>query len=78
VDRGPPGALLRITVAPGGLEETGRQLSRHPQVCFASAATGPANLLVAVAAADLDALYHFMSDTISALEHITAIEVTPI
>ncbi|MET7484464.1 AsnC family transcriptional regulator [Streptomyces sp. NPDC005538] len=71
-------ALLWITVAPGGLEETGRQLSRHPQVRFASATTGAANLLVAVAAADLDALYHFLSDTLGALTHITTVEVTPI
>lgn len=71
-------ALLWITVAPGGLEETGRQLSRHPQVRFASATTGSANLLVAVAAADLNALYHFLSDTIGALPHITTLEVTPI
>lgn len=71
-------ALLWITVAPGGLEETGRRLSRHPQLRFASATTDPANLLVAVAAADLDALYHFVSDTIGALEHISTVEVTPI
>ena len=71
-------ALLWITVAPGGLEETGRQLGRHPQVRFASATTGPANLLVAVAATDLNALYHFLTDTIGALTHISSIEVTPI
>ncbi|MEU6553250.1 Lrp/AsnC family transcriptional regulator [Streptomyces sp. NPDC046915] len=71
-------ALLWITVAPGRLEETGHQLSRHPQVRFASATTGPANLLVAVAAAGLDALYHFLSDTVGALTHISTMEVTPI
>ncbi|MFF4693007.1 AsnC family transcriptional regulator [Streptomyces sp. NPDC001307] len=71
-------ALLWITVAPGGLEETGLQLSRHPQVRFASATTGHANLLVAVAATDLNALYYFLSDTIGTLEHITTLEVTPI
>ena len=71
-------ALLWITVAPGGLEETGRELSRHPQVRFASATTGSANLLVAVAAADLNALYHFLNDTIGALPHVTTLEVTPI
>ncbi|SEC45132.1 DNA-binding transcriptional regulator, Lrp family [Streptomyces sp. 3213] len=71
-------ALLWITVAPGGLEETGRQLSRHPQVRFASATTGAANLLVAVAATDLDALYCFVSETIGALPHISTLEVTPI
>ncbi|MFE4961518.1 Lrp/AsnC family transcriptional regulator [Streptomyces sp. NPDC056660] len=71
-------ALLWMTVAPGGLEETGRRLSRHPQVRFASATTGSANLLVAAAAADLDALYVFLSETVGALEHVTTIEVTPI
>ncbi|MEU6651207.1 Lrp/AsnC family transcriptional regulator [Streptomyces sp. NPDC046900] len=71
-------ALLWITAAPGGLEETGRVLSRHPQVRFTSATTGPANLLVAVAAADLDALYLFLSETIGALKHISSLEVTPI
>ncbi|XUL85614.1 AsnC family transcriptional regulator [Streptomyces galilaeus] len=71
-------ALLWITVAPGGLEETGRQLSRHPQVRFASATTGAANLLVAVAATDLDALYRFVSETIGALPHISTLEVTPL
>ncbi|MFI6375670.1 AsnC family transcriptional regulator [Streptomyces sp. NPDC050546] len=71
-------ALLWIATTPGGLEETGRQLSRHPQVRFASATTGRANLLVAVAAADLDALYHFMSDTVGALAHISTVEVAPI
>ncbi|MFJ5535376.1 Lrp/AsnC family transcriptional regulator [Streptomyces sp. NPDC093261] len=71
-------ALLWITVAPGGLEETGRQLSRHPQIRFASAPTGSADLLVAVAATDLNALYDFLSDTIGSLEHVTTLEVTPI
>ncbi|MEU6200435.1 Lrp/AsnC family transcriptional regulator [Streptomyces sp. NPDC047061] len=71
-------ALLWMTVAPGRLEETGRRLSRHPQVRFASATTGSANLLAAVAATDLDALYRFLSDTIGALEHVSTMEVTPI
>ncbi|MFF3516526.1 AsnC family transcriptional regulator [Streptomyces sp. NPDC002573] len=70
-------ALLWIAVAPGGLEETGRQLSRHPQVRFTSATTGPANLLVAVAAADLDALYHLLNDTVGALPHISTLEIAP-
>ena len=71
-------ALLWISVAPGALEETGEQLSRHPQVRFAAATTGPSNLLVAVAAADLTALYNFLSDTVGVLEHISAIDVSPI
>ncbi|WP_208614341.1 AsnC family transcriptional regulator [Streptomyces yokosukanensis] len=71
-------AFLWITVAPGALEETGRRLSRHAQVRFTAATTGPAHLLVAVAAADLNALYLFLTDTVGALAHITGIDVTPI
>ncbi|MFK0024670.1 Lrp/AsnC family transcriptional regulator [Streptomyces sp. NPDC090798] len=71
-------ALLWITVAPGGLEQAGQELGRHPQVRFTAATTGSSNLLVAAAAADLDALYTFLTDSIGALEHITGIEVTPI
>jgi DNA-binding Lrp family transcriptional regulator len=71
-------ALLWISVAPSALEETGEQLSRHPKVRFAAATTGPSNLLVAVAAADLTALYNFLSDTVGVLDHISAIDVTPI
>lgn len=71
-------ALLWLTVPPRGLDETGRHLSRHPQVRFAAATTGPANLLVAVAAADLNDLYRFVSDTLGALEHLSTVEVTPI
>jgi DNA-binding Lrp family transcriptional regulator len=71
-------ALLWINVSPGCLEETGKQLSRHPQVRFAAATTGPSNLLVAVAASDLTALYHFLQETIGEQKHISAIEVTPI
>ncbi len=71
-------ALLWITVAPGGLEATARALSDHPQVRFAAATTGQANLLVAVAAADLDALYAFLTTAVGALELITGIETVPI
>ncbi|MGY5044917.1 Lrp/AsnC family transcriptional regulator, partial [Streptomyces sp. 900105755] len=71
-------ALVRMTVAPGRLEETGRRPSRRPQVRFASATTGSANLLVAVAAVDLDALYGFPGHTVGALEHVSAREVTPV
>ncbi|WP_217562539.1 Lrp/AsnC family transcriptional regulator [Streptomyces sp. GbtcB6] len=70
-------ALLWITVLPGALEETGQALSTHPQVRFTAATTGPANLLIALAATDLDALYTFVTTTIGALRQVTAVEITP-
>ncbi|WP_369386852.1 Lrp/AsnC family transcriptional regulator [Streptomyces sp. CG1] len=71
-------ALLWITVQPGALQETGETLAGHPQVRFTAATTGPANLLVAVAAADLDALYAFLVTVIGPLGGITAIDTTPL
>ncbi|ASU86088.1 AsnC family transcriptional regulator [Nocardiopsis gilva YIM 90087] len=71
-------ALLWMTVAPGGLDATAHALSRHPQIHFTAATTGPANLMAAAAAADLDALYSLLTDTIGGLRHVTGIETTPI
>ncbi|OXY89710.1 Lrp/AsnC family transcriptional regulator [Streptomyces diastatochromogenes] len=71
-------ALLWIAVRPGALQETAQTLSSHPHVRFCAAITGPANLLVALAAADLDALYTFLTDTVGPLDGVTAIDTTPL
>ncbi|MFL4496958.1 Lrp/AsnC family transcriptional regulator [Streptomyces sp. VTCC 41912] len=71
-------ALLWIAVRPGALQETARTLSAHPHVRFCAATTGPANLVVAVAAANLDALYTFLTDTVGPLSAVTAIDTTPL
>ena len=71
-------ALLWIATGPGSLETTGHELSRHPQVRFAAATTGAANLLVAVAADDLNGLYAFLTQTIGSLGDVRGLEVTPI
>ncbi|MCC9306079.1 Lrp/AsnC ligand binding domain-containing protein [Kitasatospora sp. RB6PN24] len=71
-------ALLWIAVRPGALQATAQALSAHPHVWFCAATTGPANLVVAVAAADLDALYGFLTDSVGPLEAVTAIDVTPL
>ncbi|MFD3309488.1 Lrp/AsnC family transcriptional regulator [Streptomyces sp. NPDC058694] len=71
-------ALLWISVRPGALQETAHTLSTHPHVRFCAATTGPANLVVAVAAADLDALYTFLTDVVGPLDGVTAIDTTPL
>ncbi len=71
-------ALLWISVQPGALQETAQTLSTHPQVRFTAATTGPANLLITLAATDLDALYTFLTTTIGALSQIVAVEITPL
>ncbi|HWG24183.1 Lrp/AsnC family transcriptional regulator [Actinospica sp.] len=71
-------ALLWITVQPGALEETAQILGNHPQVRFAAATTGSANLLIAVAATDLNALYGFLTTEVGPLGQITGVEITPL
>ncbi|MGW4386664.1 Lrp/AsnC family transcriptional regulator [Streptomyces sp. NPDC004685] len=75
-------ALLWIAVQPGALQETAQALSTHPHVHFCAATTGPANLVVAVAvavaAADLGALYTFLTDAVGPLDGVTAIDTTPL
>jgi DNA-binding Lrp family transcriptional regulator len=71
-------ALLWLTVEPGSLDHIGIALSAHPWVRFTAATTGPTNLLVAVAAADLSALYEFLTTTVGPLDRISAVETTPI
>ena len=58
--------------------DTAQTLTAHPQVRFVAATTGPANLVVALAATDLDAVYSFLATTIGPLRGITAIETTPL
>ncbi|WP_241777502.1 Lrp/AsnC family transcriptional regulator [Streptomyces sp. CT34] len=71
-------ALLWIAVRPGALHEAARTLSGHPHVRFCAATTGPANLVVALATADLDTLYAFLTDAVGSLDGITAIDTTPL
>lgn len=71
-------ALLRITTGPANLDALGDVLSRHPNVRFTAATTGAANLLVAVAAEDRDALYTFLTRTVGGLDDIRAVEAAPI
>jgi DNA-binding Lrp family transcriptional regulator len=71
-------ALLWIATGPGRLEAVGDELSRHPQVRFAAATTGAANLLVAVAAEDLAGLYTFLTKTVGSIDDVRGLEVTRI
>jgi DNA-binding Lrp family transcriptional regulator len=63
----PVDADLRMQVAPGRLDETGRALAAHPAVHGAMATTGPANLFVAVWLRSLDHLYQFITRDLARL-----------
>lgn len=71
-------SLIWISSDPGALEATGSTLSRHSQVRFTAATTGSVNLLVAVAAEDLNGLYTFLTKAVGSLDCVRSIEVTPI
>jgi DNA-binding Lrp family transcriptional regulator len=70
-------ATLWLTVAPSALESTGQALARHPQVAFAAATTGPANLVANVGCRDDAALYAYLADDLGGLEGVHQVETAP-
>lgn len=69
-------AMLSLTVDPGALDHVGRTLSRHPEVPFAGAVTGRANLLVSVICRDNADLYRYLTERLGAIEGIRDVEVS--
>jgi DNA-binding Lrp family transcriptional regulator len=69
---------LWMSVRPTALAAVGHALARHPEVSFAAATTGPANLMAAVACRDDQALYHFLTGHIGALDAVTHLETAPV
>ncbi|MET9884382.1 AsnC family transcriptional regulator [Streptomyces sp. NPDC006430] len=70
-------ATLMLTAAPARLAEVGAALAGHPEVPFAAAVTGTANLLAAVVCRDTDALYTYLTERIGAVPGIRHVEVIP-
>jgi DNA-binding Lrp family transcriptional regulator len=71
-------AYLWLTVTPGDLHQTGQALSQHPEVTFAAAVTGTANLLVTVTCRDLPALYDFVTAKVGPLPAVRQVEIVPV
>ncbi|MEV0643345.1 Lrp/AsnC family transcriptional regulator [Streptomyces sp. NPDC050619] len=67
-------AMLWLTVAPRALADVGRSLATHPEVHFASATTGQANIVVSVHFRSPHELYTYLSEKIGALDGIQAVE----
>ncbi|MFD9357180.1 Lrp/AsnC family transcriptional regulator [Streptomyces sp. NPDC060031] len=68
---------LMLTVDPASLAEAGAALGSHPEVPFAAAVTGAANLLAVVICRDTDALYTYLTQRIGAVPGIRQMEVIP-
>lgn len=70
-------ATLMITVTPAALAAAGAALATHPEVPFAAAITGSANLVAISICRDNDALYTYLTERIGALDGVQHVEVVP-
>ncbi|GGP58105.1 Lrp/AsnC family transcriptional regulator [Streptomyces melanogenes] len=71
-------ALLWITVAPSALAAVGAALASHPEVAFAGATSGPANLVAVVICRDPAGLYTYLSEKLGTLEGVRHVETAPL
>lgn len=67
-------AMLWLTVAPAALAGVGRALAAHPEVRFAAATTGQANIVAATVYRNSADLYTYLSEKIGALDGVQAVE----
>ena len=74
----PLAAWLWLTVPPAELDGVGRAIIGHPEVPFAAAISGPANLAAWVVARDTADLYRYLTERIGAIAAVHAVEVAPI
>lgn len=68
--------LLWLTVAPSALDTVGRSVAEHPEVSFAAATTGQANIVAAVGSRSTGTLYTYLTEKIGVLDGVTAVETT--
>ncbi|MBE1489474.1 Lrp/AsnC family transcriptional regulator [Plantactinospora soyae] len=71
-------AMLWLTVAPAALTTVTRALAGHPQVGYAAAVTGPANVAASVVCHDLDDLYQYLAHGIGTLDGVSRAETAPV
>ncbi|WP_413756651.1 Lrp/AsnC family transcriptional regulator [Streptomyces sp. MMBL 11-3] len=69
-------AMLWLTVAPSAVAAVGRALAAHPEVGFAAAITGQANVVASVICRDTRALYAYLSERIGVLDGVQTVETT--
>jgi DNA-binding Lrp family transcriptional regulator len=73
----PAEAYLWLTVEPAELAAAGELLAGHPEVPFASAITGPANIVAAVVCRDTGALYRYVTTRVGAITGVRQLEISP-
>jgi DNA-binding Lrp family transcriptional regulator len=71
-------ALLWLKVEPSRLDAVGHALAQHPEVPFAAATTGPANVLVTALFRDTQHLYEYLTGPLASLPGVSSVETAPI
>ena len=69
---------LWLSVPPSELAATGEALAKFPEVAYAAATTGPANLVVCAVCRDETEFYEFLTGKVGVLPGIGRVETSPI
>jgi DNA-binding Lrp family transcriptional regulator len=70
-------AYLWLTVEPASLAAVGEEIADHPEVPFAAAVSGSANLVATVVCRDTEQLYRYVTTRISAVAGVRQLEISP-
>ncbi len=71
-------AMLWLKVEPSRLDAAGQALAGHPEVPFAAATTGPANVVATALFRDTQHLYEYLTGPLAALPGVSSVETAPI
>ncbi|MDX8035943.1 Lrp/AsnC family transcriptional regulator [Lentzea sp. BCCO 10_0856] len=74
----PTQARLWMRVQPQHLEAAGAALATHPEVYFAAATTGPANLVASVTCRSGGDLYRYLTERVGGLAGVRELETAPV
>lgn len=67
-----------LSVPPSHLASVGTALAKFPEVAYAMATTGPANLAACVVSRSQEDLYEFLTDKVGALPGVERVETAPV
>ncbi|MCX2952992.1 Lrp/AsnC family transcriptional regulator [Lentzea sp. NEAU-D7] len=71
-------ARLWMRVQPRHLAAAGAALATHPEVCFAAATTGPANLVAGVTCRGSGDLHRYQTERVGVLGGVGELETAPV
>lgn len=71
-------AMLWLTVVPSALTTVTQALATHPEIGYASAVTGPANVAASVICRNLNDLYEYLATGVGSLTGITHADTSPL